>query len=240
MTTSTKGGALRIPNEPVVDLVLFDRHDLFNLVALPIIVVINVYYFKTTYKLHFASQNSWPIFENTSLDAVKWVKSTNYWSFQIYVIVDTLWLVLYPQSVPSASAILYHHLGVLVGWNMPAFDQYWAFWAALAALIEMNTFFLVLKRQQGKDVYLVHVLFYTTWVLMRNIVYPICLIFFTRDYYLHSLSEYSSSGKTVAACSGIFLELLIIFLNILNTQWTYDLIRKWVRNDSHSKVKQGL
>lgn len=229
-----------------VDEVLFNRHDLFNLVVLPAVVLMNVLYFQTTFTLHVApgggNNSTWPLFENTSLEAERWTESLNYWSFQAYIIVDTIWLVLFPQSVSSASGIIYHHLGVLVGWNMPAFDQYWAHWASLAALIELNTFFLVLRRQHGKDIYAVHALFYATWVLMRNIVYPICLVSFSRDYYTHSLGEYGGSGSPVAALSGFFLEALIVFLNILNTQWTYDLVKKTMRKDRDPSIKekQGL
>ena len=237
-----KAKAKAVVPDSKVDDVLFDRHDAFNLVALPIVVILNLLYFQTTYTLDFSASHGsgWPRFENTSLAAVPWADSANYYSFMLYVLLDMLWLILYPRSVSSAGPIVYHHVGVLVGWTMPLFDQHWAFWAALAAMIEVNTFFLVLRRQQGRDLLIVHVLFYLTWGLMRVVVYPLCLLFFSIEYVTHSLAEYRATGGFTAALSGLSLELLLLFLNALNASWTLDLARKTLRREPVDKEKRGL
>jgi hypothetical protein len=223
-----------------VDLRLFDLHDWFNLLTLPIVIFFNLQYFSTCTDWSQPGWGGLPLLANKSLQAATFGQTTNYWAFQTYVLIDTLWLILYPRSVPSAPAIIYHHLGVLVGWNMPLLNQYWAFWASLAALIEMNTFFLILKRQQGKDFILVHALFYATWVFWRCIVYPVAFVYFSIDYY--NFSVYQNSHNFLH--SGLALQVLIAFLNLLNAWWTWDLVRKtfWSRSDhgQSDRVKGAL
>lgn len=228
---TSKTISAKIPNASnSIDIVLFNRHDAFNLIFIPICLVVNIIYFSTTAEVTFTEGSFLPSIVNKSLNAETFGVSLNYWVFQLYVIADTLWLILYPKSVPSAPAIIYHHLGVLVGWNMPIFDQQWSFWASLAALIESNTFFLVLKRQQGKDIWAVHALFYITWILWRCIVYPLCLVYFSIDYY-----TYSTKQSHTFLNSGLALEVLLLFLNILNIKWTFDLVSKWGRGATASQ-----
>lgn len=202
---------------------LMDSHDMFNLLTLPFCIYLNFCYFVDCLDFKWAPGSWTPVISNNSNAATVYVNSLNFWAFLAYLVVDTLWIMIWPTSVPSAPQLVFHHIGTLVGWVSPLWEQRWAFWSALAAMVEINTFFLILKRQGGKDYLIVHVLFYASWVLLRCVVYPIGLFYFSVEFW-----NYSQKHPMSFLNSGLGMFLLICFLNALNTRWTWDLAKKLI------------
>jgi len=207
-------------------------HDYFNLLCLPVVISLNLSYF--LHVTRFSLEGNYLQITNIAENSPsKYAESLNFWVFNTYILVDTLWIIISPDSVPSAPPLIFHHFGTMIGWVSPVFHQRWAFWSSLAALVETNTFFLILKRQQGRNVLIVHVLFYVTWVLLRLLVYPIGLVIFSREYL-----EYSRQHPRGFLNSGLCMEMLILFLNVLNFNWTIDLVSKqWYKSKAKSKSK---
>ena len=186
-----------------VNPVLLWRHDVFNLVSLPLLVGLNLVYFLGCSELRWPGYL--PAVRNISLDSTTcttYAQSWDFWAFNIYLLVDTAWLVIFPSSVPSAAPLIYHHIGTILGWYSPLFDQRWAFWSSLAALVEFNTWILILKRQYGKDVWLVHFAFYVSWVVLRLLVYPIGLVVFAQEYWA-ALAELPFSPFSPSSLSSL-------------------------------------
>lgn len=194
-----------------VDPVWFYYHDFFNLVTLPGICLLNIYY------LLWDDNQYYP----------------QYTAFFIYLLVDTTWLVVKPNSVASAASVLPHHLICIVGWNIPTLiDMSYAHFISIGVLVEINTFFLIARRNWRSNIFL-ELGFYVSWFAIRCVVYPVCWIIVVRRY----LAECSKDPSLGESCinAGILVILLFTFLNFLNFKWTFDLLRKLLVNKKRAE-----
>jgi len=97
------------------------------------------------------------------------------------------------------SKLILHHLCALAAINLPLLEQRWALWVAAGILVEINAFFIFLRRQQGwRDVWLVHAAFYMTWGILRCALYPLGLALVANDYLAYSSPRGGGGGAPPA------------------------------------------
>jgi len=66
----------------------------------------------------------------------------------VYIVVDTLWIWRVPDALPSCPhVILTHHVATTALVMAPLFRPELAIFACLDGLVEVNTFFLIARRQ---------------------------------------------------------------------------------------------
>ena len=212
-------GGLEIGADGIEKFDWHRRHDLFNLLTLPFICGVNLLYL-TTNALYIS-------------DMLLWLQ---FYLFALYLILDTVWVVVRPQSVSSPSTIISHHIVCLIGWIVPQMsDVYLSRWTSLGLVVEINTFFLIARRYFHRPLFL-QIMFYTTWILFRVIMFPIVLYYFSFKYVEYSVSSHHGDGNYFN--TGLFVLVTMIFLNILNFKWSWDLFFKpqgLRRKDSHSR-----
>lgn len=183
-------------------------HDLFNLLALPIICSSNIRYL---------------ILRDESC---LW---TQFFLFTGYLIADTIWVLLRPSSVASPSTIIIHHVVCLLGWIIPHLsDPSLSLWTSLGLLVEINTFFLIGRRYWGRT-RILQILFYSSWIFLRMMMFPYVLYLFIFKYFDYTSSK--SQGKLIN--TGLLILLIMVFLNFLNMKWTWDLFVKTRSTDRH-------
>ena len=140
-------------------------------------------------------------------------------------------MILIPQSVPSPYFILIHHSIVLIGWNIPLLaeptllntiygnDLPYGRWTALAGVVEINTVFLTAKRI-WKNNKIIEMLFFLSWISIRNVFYPYLIFSFLRNVYYYECWE---NGYFQIKLDYSFLLISSVLLLIgLNVKWSYD------------------
>jgi hypothetical protein len=212
-------------SEAMVDQKWFYYHDVFNLIALPIVVVVYLMYLFDSSERYFYFQH---------------------FLFLGYLIVDTIWLLIKPDSVASAASVLPHHAICIIGWNAHLIDTAYAKYnhlplpgpkyarfTASGALVEINTFLLILRRNWRTNAF-IEFLFYATWVAVRCVYYPYGLVGLYRDYF----DMVFNKGSYI----NVQLYIMCFFtpLNIMNLKWTIDLVKrnflsKKKHDDDHKK-----
>ena len=185
-----------------VDPVLHRRHDLFNIVALPIIIYFLII-FLTAYRT-----NIYAPFTNVCAIG------------EVYFLIDTVWLLLFPRSVSSPNVIIGHHFIAALGWYCPMWEPSLAGYVAACLLVEVNTFFLIGKRYFANIAILkipFKVCFHVTWVILRVLMYPIIVYVFAFEAIEHT--------RSLGSIVNIFALgwVLVASLTLLNFKWTYDL-----------------
>ena len=84
-----------------IDTYCYAMHEKFNLAVLPIVSFLAVSYF-------FNKDNYYLLF----------------YSFLTYVLVDSIWLAIYPRTVASPGVILTHHIMVILVWICGYYASY--------------------------------------------------------------------------------------------------------------------
>ncbi len=105
----------------VLDPAAAYNHDIFNIVALPCIVILNIRHLLDCY--HAPPDVDVPPLTMFSLTRETHAPSwpALWWSMLAYILVDTTWLLLYPRCVMLARAILIHHALLLLTWVLPIY-----------------------------------------------------------------------------------------------------------------------
>ena len=230
-------------NNPVVvvtDPTLHSRHDVFNILGLPLVILFNVLYLSSTpdlYAAFFVIEDDVTAMEqmsNTPSPKYYWAQ---FFSFIIYLGIDTIWLFFYPRSVQSPSQILLHHAFCLLGFTFYLCEddrRQLAFFCSIALSVEFNTWFLILRRNVKSNV-IINLFFFVSWIALRVVLYPL-LLFQTA---LKTIYLFSIPSKATASFYGfhwLFIFLLTFFLNGLNLEWTVKLIS----NNIKHKIDKGL
>mmetsp|Transcript_24451 Transcript_24451/g.35946 ORF Transcript_24451/g.35946 Transcript_24451/m.35946 type:complete len:204 (+) Transcript_24451:79-690(+) len=198
-----------------VDPVMHRRHDLFNLFCLPVIL-----YYLSCFLIDFYRGNHADFLFVFSVG-------------EVYFLVDTLWLIIWPHSVASPKLIIGHHFLSALGWYLPILVPDLAPWVSACLLVEVNTFFLIAKRYFHDVNYmrvLLKICFHITWVTLRVIMYPAIVYFYSYKVIAHCQSQ----GTYVNVQSLGFV--LVSCLTILNMKWSYDLYF----GKATPKAKHGL
>ena len=197
-------------------------HDQFNLVALTIISVLDVWYLACTTDLHLLGTDdlgrdpvSYPIFLSLLL------------LFTLYICVDIVWIYLIPTSVHGnqSTAVMVHHLVTLVQLVVPWLNQNLSWHFAIGIVVEINTLVLVCRRsvpQHSAAYQLLDLLFYATWIVFRLLLFPLLVLFYYSEY-MRLAARYGYLNST-AMCL-----VTMTVLTIMSYKWTYDLITKQFR-----------
>lgn len=201
----------------VVDKKLVFIHDCFNIIAVSIIVSLDIAYlvFSTewekigTSQLGSGHESFFNFFYNT---------------FALYLILDTIWIISVPSCVLSNhKAIVVHHLATGLYMVIPYFDKQFSWHMGMCLLVEMNTLFLTLRRnlQKGSlSLKLCEYAFYLTWTLFRIVLYPIMLVFVTKEYsrYTIELNTWWNMMLMAPIFQGI--------LTVLGFKWSIEILKK--------------
>jgi len=223
----------------------FDRdvHDWFNIIALIPICI--------------ANGLNWSFGEGKFLKALTGTMSiTELWTGQYflsffwltfaYFLTDALWVLIRPTCVKSPNVILGHHFTTLFYVLVPYFFPEYGWLMGACMSVEVNTWLIIARRlfnKTGEAVFtftaltpggplkikLVSILFYTTWVVIRVLLYP-ALFFVVAGEYWARWTRCSSPINVLMVAPP--LQLVFVFLNF---KWTYDLLLSKLRSKDVSK-----
>jgi len=129
-----------------VDPYWHKAHDIFNLISLPIVIASNVALFL-----------NWGLVRLYVFVAV----------FSVYIFLDLVWVVVLPRCVASPTTIIIHHIFTALGLlAMLIMDFDFCILGASGGFIEVNTFFLILRRNI-RNRPLINLFFFTSWIVIR-------------------------------------------------------------------------
>lgn len=169
-----------------------NKHNTWNLIWLPIVIIINIILLL-----------NWTPFVETVF--------TN--TFITYLSLDYVWLLIKPCSVSSPEVILFHHCVTIAGIaTIPYVDQDMKYIIVLASLVEICTWMRLLKNVY-KNTIIFHILFLISWVIIRLIIGPICLML----VYKRTINDFTKIN--------ILLLFVAFVLNVLSVIWTFQLIK---------------
>lgn len=198
-------------------------HDLFNIVSLFFICGLNLWYLYLTTDLSLLGTDE--IGKNhVDLFLLTWKL------FTAYVVVDTVWVILVPSCViANPNLIIIHHFVTLVMTVVPIVHYKlfgWHFGACI--LVELNTFFLIARRNltKGTFLYIVSdVFFYVTWVGLRLLLFPWLVVFYSSEYI-----RFSTAVNTYFNVV-IITPVMHSVVTSLSLKWTFDMVMKLLKND---------
>jgi len=196
----------KIPSGKNVDQVLWKRHDTFNICVLPLIFITNLYY----------------LFTRPHNDIESFTYQVQFFVFLTYITIDVLWLILYPKSVPAPTFIIVHHIICIICWTIPYYwDATYADVSTELCVVEVNTWILTLRRHWKGEIAspVLEALFFTSWIGIRNVYYPY-ILWRTFPRYLEHCQR-----KGGYINDGLFFFVLLVFMNYLNSKWTWDLFK---------------
>lgn len=173
-------------------------HDAINIAVLPLVIAANLLY------LLLGDQHA----------------DLQFLCFFAYIVFDTLFIMLKPNCVASPGVIIAHHLLVVFGWSLMMLDSTFYRWVSYGILVEINTWFHVLRRNFRSST-VIQVMFFVSWFLLRDVMYPLVLFQFTFEYYRFSIEQDSFLN------GALLILLLMALLTVLNLKWTVDLSRKF-------------
>ncbi|KAG2501715.1 hypothetical protein HYH03_000216 [Edaphochlamys debaryana] len=166
-----------------------------------------------------------------NLIAIAWLNATNFYylatgrhfmvfyvSTMLYFVADLIYVGVVPRSVKSPLVILAHHvisaLYILIPYHYPHYG--WCM--SYCMLVELNTWLLIAKRTLRSKV--LEVLFYASWVILRNIFYPYLIYAFYKEW--QHETRVSGTPWNPILVTPIFQTAL----TALNYYWTLSLLLK--------------
>ena len=211
---------------PNIDMVWHKRHDNFNLASIPLVIATNFCYLGVV--LYNAVEHRNLQSDENLLYVIM------FWTFNVYMAIDILWLILVPRSVHSPVMIILHHIVSLLGWIAPHFDHNMRPWAAAAVTVELNTFFLIARRNFPPK-FILDLGFVFTWILLRLVVYPYLAVGFYQKFSFH-IHPSTCNGVNLHNTSYACLLVLIV----LNIKWSVDLYHKSHNFFKNPEREKGL
>jgi len=205
----TQSSTIKLPD---VDSVWHFRHDVFNMVFLPCLLFFNINVFLDWNLANFAFYTKVFIF---------------------YILTDSIWVFLIPRSVASPATILIHHAAALAGLvSVLSMSSDYIIIGAAAGLLEINTFFL-LARRNFRSSSIINILFFSSWVVIRLLLGP-WLLYKTISLFLTHFELFMNEPILLLQAS--IIVIVTLGLNILNFKWSYDLVAKQIiRKEGLSK-----
>lgn len=177
---------------------LVKYHDYFNIIALPIVILVNFYSFYVG-------------FTPLNFDLC-------FFTFMLYITIDLFWILYQPKSVGHLLPIAIHHIICIIVWYFSMYSYDFMNIGRTYLFVEINTFFNILKRYYKYDI--VYNLFYITWFLFR-------LVANANMFYLifnKFMIEYTLTNSILNFSLLFLLSSLVI--TGLNIKWTFDLVTK--------------
>jgi hypothetical protein len=199
------------------DPYLVKIHDYFNLISLSIIVTLIVNYLTQATDL---TKLGTPNLGQEHLDLFFFF----FIIFVSYLIIDTIWIYLYPKCVVTDHrGLLLHHLLCIPLCAVPYLEPQFSWHMIFALSTEFNTFLIVLRRQLEVGTFihrLCDTLFYITWVVLKLILFPWLSYFYSREYVRISTDYGTFHNFTIIA------PILQYSITLLTFKWTYDMLAK--------------
>ena len=191
-------------------------HDMFNIFAILGIIVLDFQY------LYYATE--WSKIGTSSLGSDYNQMGFNLLStFSIYMLIDTIWIALQPKCVLSnPTALIVHHIASFVFLSVPFFEKQFQWHGALNLFVEVNTFFLILRRQASPKSLIYNIFdycFLSTWIFLRLVIFPVLVVFFSYEY--RRFTQYDSEGVWWNIM--LLAPILQSILTLLGFKWTYDM-----------------
>lgn len=149
-----------------------------------------------------------------------------FYFFCSYLLIDMIWVIKFPKCVPASPiSIVVHHLAtfVLLGTSFSYAPVEYAWNTAIYLSVELNTIILVSKRNLriGSSIWLLlDVLFYTTWILQRLLMFPV-LTWWSYYEYLRFSFKYGTLMNGL-----VLTPFFTLLLAILSYKWTIDMLFK--------------
>ena len=190
------------------------RHDLFNMFALPIVVFVNL----STIRVFFFSGKD--VDEDALNTAWNWQIAV----LNIYIFLDTVFISLYPSCVGAPVTVLAHHVVVFFGWLIVPHQFIQGRPIATCLLsVEINTVFMIARKfdpfqKHPALLRLLRLGFYGTWVPLRLVIFPYCCYL---GYYLAETFYHETSSLINIGSLGF---VLLLVMTGLNLKWSYDLL----------------
>ena len=193
------------------------RHDMFNIVVLSLIVCVDLVYLTLATDLSELGTDELGA-DYEGLSDVLLI------SFTVYLLVDLVWVILVPKCVPSNPVgIIIHHIACLVLISLPWMNRQFAWHTAINLLVEVNTLLLTLRRNvliKSTAYHVFNVLFYATWIILRLVLYPMLVVFFYWEYIRYSVAISNYYNMLILASA------LEAFITAMGFKWTYDMVAK--------------
>jgi hypothetical protein len=222
-TSATKDGHVGLNSGASnVDPYWYKLHDIFNIISIPIVAIPNLVYILRAKYVGFENMPSVLAHLDSGYVDDDAFYHFLHWLFVAYLIIDTVWVIVRPRSVPAPVMIVLHHIVSLLGWSMPVLTgaPYLRKWTTLAMMVEANTFFLILRRNvSGRVNFVLDYFFLLTWVVFRVAAYAYITIFYPYYYFDQIFSWELNASKSCY--------IMVIFLDIMNAKWTADLLYKY-------------
>ena len=169
------------------------RHDIWNVVWLPIVFGLNLYFLLVDF-----SEPTERLFVSV---------------FLLYLILDFIWIWVKPCSVSAPKTILGHHIVSIIGVALiPYINNAVKYAICSTTLVEMNTWFRMLKKVLPNYTFELDILFIVSWVIIRCLLGPYVQFIL----WLECKNTYNMINNT--------LFLVGLILNGLSVKWTFDLI----------------
>jgi len=151
-------------------------------------------------------------------------------AFLLYVLIDFVWLLIQPDAVPSlSSVILAHHVVTVALLYFPLKYSELAIYTCWDGLCEINTFFLIARRQFPKLKDTMDLMYWVTFIPTRTIIYPVMLYEF---YHVFSkrIARGTSSPWELWVCCGCQASLIAFNAALLYLGVAKHLRKKKKRN----------
>ena len=201
----------------VVDKQQLFLHDHFNILCLVIIVWVDIKYLCQSFGAFGVPQVK---SEDEELASVRFVLKV----FSLYLVLDTLWVAMFPRCIPSKPMeIIGHHLVTLLYVYFPWYYREFGVPCACDCLVEINTLCIVLRRNMPDGSLLQWVFdmaFLGTWAFFRLVLFPYVLYTTISQYLRHSAQV--GSFANVMIMGPVFQGLL----TVMGLYWTALLVAK--------------
>jgi hypothetical protein len=202
-----------------------DLHDLGNLLALPVLLLIDA-----NYLIYDTVEGYWLFF----------------FTVLVYFVGDLTWVILVPKCVKSTLTIKTHHTVSIFYLILPFSYPEYGMFLGYCMLVELNTWFLIARRYWRRSSKIFSVGFYLTWVTVRVGLFTGLMISSFESYLEKVFSQLDADNSGTLSRKEILrlrnwvhlMMLAPMFQTVfcaLNWKWTYDLIIQKIRGAGPSK-----
>ena len=203
-------------------------HDIFNIISLIVIIIVNSSYLYEALSSNdkIDDNTKYYIPSNADNDSLRFTLII----LGIYLIVDSLWILIIPQSILSSpKLIVAHHIATLIYIYFPwYYGNLYGILCSSDCMVEINTLIIVLRRRALENTFIRKILdglFLITWLCFRIIIFPIVAYFMIQQYLNLSSETYLGTYNNIhiVAC------LIQSILTLLGFYWTWEIYIKFFK-----------
>ena len=201
-------------------------HDWYNILTLPGVRCANIFHIKACYDAP-SDPDPLTIFSLTRVSNSGYF-SVIWWVFLVYILIDTMWLLIYPRSVVAPGPILIHHFTLITAWLIIFAWPGYEFYMSASLLVEVSTFFLIAKRQATRGTMLHSCLVlgdHISWITVRSLGVPLMNYNGFHIWKYLSAIKCADENSVSLRCywnSGLFTVVAGTAISIQNLMWTMD------------------